>query len=319
MSQSAERDYTDNGRIAAIDCGTNTIKLMIGALPEVDVRTSRMVRLGEGVDTTGRLSDAALERAFTVIDEYAGLLRVYGVPPERVRFCATSASRDAENSDVFVAGVQSRMGVTPEVIPGEEEAQLAYSGALRGLSLPADGITLVIDTGGGSTEFVLGNADGPFAWYSADMGSVRMSERHLHSDPATGDEIAACVRDVDALLDAVEAAGVDIASAATVVGIAGTFTTIAAGVLSLPAYDPSALEHVTVPVDVTRAVCARLVEMTTAQRLALGFMHPGRADVIDAGAIVVDRVLARVSPTTWTVSEADILEGIAWSVVRRSR
>ncbi|MFC6152701.1 Ppx/GppA phosphatase family protein [Nocardioides yefusunii] len=308
---------SDNGRIAAIDCGTNTIKLLIGALPDVDVRTSRMVRLGEGVDTTGRLSDAALERAFEAIDEYAGLLRVYGVPPERVRFCATSASRDASNSDVFVAGVRERMGVEPEVIPGEEEAQLAYSGAVRGLDLPADGTALVIDIGGGSTEFVLGNADGPFAWYSSDMGSVRMSERHLRSDPATPAEIAACVADVDAILDEVEAAGVDISSATTVVGIAGTFTTIAAGVLSLPAYDPTALEHVTLPVDITRAVCARLVEMTTAERLGLGFMHPGRADVIDAGAIVVDRVLARVTPATWTVSEADILEGIAWSVARR--
>ena len=306
--------------IAAVDCGTNTIKLLVGALPDVAVRASRVVRLGEGVDTSGRLSEAALERAFAAIDEYAEIIRAHGVPPERIRFCATSASRDASNADVFTAGVRERLGVEPEVIPGAEEAALAYSGALSALppSAAEAGPVLVVDIGGGSTELILGDASGPVASHSADIGSVRLSERHLHSDPATPEELAACVADVEAHLDQVEAAGVDIASATTVVGIAGTCTSIAAGTLRLPVYDPDAVDHAVLPVDATREVCAGLVAATTAERLALGYMHPGRADVIDAGAVIMDRVLARITPRTWTVSEADILEGIAWSVMNRS-
>lgn len=310
-------------RIAAIDCGTNTIKLLVGALPHVDVRASRMVRLGQGVDTTGQLHPDALARAFEALDEYAAVIRQFGVKPENIRFCATSATRDASNAEEFAAGVEARLGVRPEVIPGAEEAQLAYSGALRGLLARggAAEITypvLVIDIGGGSTEVILGDENGPVAAHSANIGSVRLSERHLHSDPSTADEVAACVVDVERALDEIEAAGVDIAAARTVVGIAGTCTTIAAGVLALPAYDPDAIDHAVLSVDGAQALCADLVAATTAQRLALGFMHPGRADVIDAGAIIMDRLLARVSPSTWTVSEADILEGIAWSVARRA-
>jgi exopolyphosphatase / guanosine-5'-triphosphate,3'-diphosphate pyrophosphatase len=309
-------------RIAAIDCGTNTIKLLVGALPQVDVRATRMVRLGQGVDTTGRLHPDALVRAFAAIDEYAEVIRQLGVKPEHIRFCATSATRDAANADEFAAGVEARLGVRPEVIPGAEEAELAYSGAIRGLQAHGREAeltypVLVLDIGGGSTEVILGDENGPTAGHSADIGSVRLSERRLHSDPATPDEVAACIADVEQALDEIEAAGVDIASARTVVGIAGTCTTIAAGVLALPAYDPDAIDHAVLSVEGAQAFCADLVAATTAQRLALGFMHPGRADVIDAGAIIMDRVLARVTPSTWTVSEADILEGIAWSVARR--
>ena len=304
--------------IAAIDCGTNTIKLLIGALPDVVVRESRMVRLGQGVDTTGALHPDALERAFAALDEYAVLVREHGVTPDRIRFCATSATRDASNADLFAAGVEARLGVRPEVIPGAEEAVLAYSGAVRGLASQASAPLLVIDIGGGSTELILGDETGPLAAHSADIGSVRLSERHLHSDPATDDEIAACVADIEAALDAAEAVGVDIASAATVIGIAGTCTTIAAGVLTLPAYDPDAIDHAVLSVAGARDFCADLVGATTAQRLGLGFMHPGRADVIDAGALIMDRVLARVSTTHWTVSESDILEGIAWSIAHRA-
>lgn len=303
--------------IAAVDCGTNTIKLLIGDLPEVWVRESRMVRLGQGVDATGELHPDALARAFAALDEYAVLLREHGVGPERLRFCATSATRDASNADVFAAGVEARLGVRPEVIPGAEEAELAYAGAIRGLAGEVAHPVLVVDIGGGSTELVLGGPDGPVAAHSADVGSVRLSERHLHSDPSTPDEVAACVADVEAALDAAEARGVDIASAATVVGIAGTCTTIAAGVLDLPAYDPDTVDGAVLDVAAARRFCADLVAMTVAQRRALGFMHPGRADVIDAGALVMDRILARVGVDTWRVSEADILEGIAWSVHRR--
>ena len=305
------------GPIAAVDCGTNTIKLLIGELPDVAVRESRVVRLGQGVDTTGELAAEALTRAFAAIDEYAVLIREHGVPPERIRFCATSATRDASNAEVFAAGVEARLGVRPEVIAGDEEARLAYAGAVR--ALPADAPTpvLVIDIGGGSTELILGDADGPRAALSNDVGSVRLSERHLRSDPATLDEVTACVADVEAAIDAAEAVGVDLASARTVVGIAGTCTTIAAGVLDLPAYDPEQVDHAVLPVSDSRAFCSHLVAATTAQRLAMGFMHPGRADVIDAGALIMDRVLARVTVDTWTCSEADILEGIAWSVAAR--
>lgn len=304
-------------KIAAIDCGTNTIKLLIGALPDVAVRETRMVRLGQGVDTTGALHPDALERAFAALDDYAVLLREHGVTPDRIRFCATSATRDASNAELFAAGVEARLGIRPEVIPGDEEARLAYSGAVRGLRAEADAPLLVIDIGGGSTELILGDRTGPVAALSADIGSVRLSERHLHSDPATDAEVAACLVDIEDALDRAEAAGVEIASAATVVGIAGTCTTIAAGVLTLPVYDPDAIDHAVLSVEGSRDFCADLVGATTAQRRGLGFMHPGRADVIDAGALIMDRILARVSPTHWTVSEADILEGIAWSMAHR--
>lgn len=305
------------GPIAAIDCGTNTIKLLIGELPDVAVRESRMVRLGQGVDTTGVLADEALERAFAVIDEYAEMVRAHGVAPERIRFCATSATRDASNAEVFAAGVEARLGVRPEVLAGDEEARLAYAGAVRALAPDAPTPILVVDIGGGSTELILGDADGPVAARSADVGSVRLSERHLRSDPATMEEVTACVADIEVAIDAAEEAGVDLASARTVVGIAGTCTTIAAGVLDLPAYDPEKVDHAVLPVARSRTFCSHLVAATTAQRLAMGFMHPGRADVIDAGALIMDRVLARVGVEQWTCSEADILEGIAWSVAAR--
>ena len=186
--------------VAAIDCGTNTIKLLIGDLPDVAVREMRMVRLGQGVDATGRLADEALARTFAAIDEYAALIAAHDV--DRVRFCATSASRDAENSAVFVAGVRARLGVEPEVVSGDEEAALSFDGAVRNLRhTPAEPV-LVVDIGGGSTELVLGTTSGgPDAAVSLDIGSVRLHERHLRSDPPTADEVAACVAAIDSQLD----------------------------------------------------------------------------------------------------------------------
>lgn len=297
------------GPVAAIDCGTNTIKLLVGALPEVAVREVRMVRLGQGVDATGVLAPEALARAFAAIEEFAALIAAHGVPAERVRFCATSATRDAANAAEFSDGVLARLGVRPEVLSGEEEAALAYAGAVR--TLPdADRPVLVVDVGGGSTELILG-ADAPLAAHSMDIGSVRLTERHLHSDPPTPAEVAACVADIDAHLDACP---VDAAAAATVVGVAGTFTSVAAGVLDLPAFDPDAVDHASLPMRGVHELCDRLVGMTTAQRLELGWMHPGRADVIAAGALIVSRVLARTTASHLLVAEADILDGIAWSI-----
>lgn len=295
--------------IAAIDCGTNTIKLLIGDLPDVAVRESRMVRLGQGVDRTGRLADEALERAFAAIDEYAALIAAHDVT--RIRFCATSATRDAANASVFSDGVHARLGVRPEVIAGDEEAALAFDGAVRNLTVPPAEPVLVIDIGGGSTELVLGSGGSPDAAHSMDVGSVRLHERHLHDDPPTAEQVAACVRDIDAALDACP---VDPADAASVVGIAGTITSVVAGVLDLPAYDPDAIDQAVVPVEEVHAFVERLVAMTVDERLALPWMHPGRADVIDAGALVLSRVLRRSGVGTLTASEADILDGIAWSI-----
>jgi exopolyphosphatase / guanosine-5'-triphosphate,3'-diphosphate pyrophosphatase len=294
--------------IAAIDCGTNTIKLLIGDPPEVAVRETRMVRLGQDIDTTGRLGDAALDRAFGAIDEYAALIEEHGV--ERIRFCATSATRDAANAQDFSDGVFDRLGVRPEVLTGAEEAALAYDGAVRHLAVAPAHPVLVIDIGGGSTELILGDT-GPRQEHSMDIGSVRLHERHLRDDPPTGEQVAACVADIDATLDDCR---VDPAQAATVVGIAGTITTVAAGVLDLPAYDRDSIDQQVLRVDDVHAWVDRVVAMPVAERLALPYMHPGRADVIDAGALILSRVLRRVRTDTLVISEADILDGIAWSL-----
>jgi exopolyphosphatase/guanosine-5'-triphosphate,3'-diphosphate pyrophosphatase len=295
-------------RVAAIDCGTNTIKLLIGSLPEVVVRESRMVRLGQGVDRTGRLDDAALVRVFAAIDEYAALIEEHGA--DRIRFCATSATRDAANAEVFAEGVQARLGVRPEVLTGDEEAALAFDGAVRNLAIAPDHPVLMIDIGGGSTELVLGTEQ-PDVAASMDIGSVRLHERLLHDDPPTADQVAACVAAIDRALDDCP---VSPEAAATVVGVAGTVTTVAAGVLDLPAYEREAIDQQVIRIDAVHEVAERLVAMPVAQRLALPYMHPGRADVIGAGALILSRVLRRTALATLVISESDILDGIAWSM-----
>jgi exopolyphosphatase/guanosine-5'-triphosphate,3'-diphosphate pyrophosphatase len=294
--------------VAAIDCGTNTIKLLIGSLPEVAVRESRIVRLGQGVDRTGRLDEHALRRTFDAIDDYAALVEQHGV--ERIRFCATSATRDAANAEDFADGVHARLGVRPEVLSGDEEAALAFDGAVRNLAIAPAYPVLVVDIGGGSTELVLGT-DAPEASVSMDIGSVRLHERHLHDDPPTAEQVAACVADIDAALDASPVSPED---AATVVGVAGTVTTIAAAVLDLPAYEREAIDQQVIRVAAVHDAAERIVAMTHAERLALPYMHPGRADVIDAGALILSRVLRRTPLETLVISESDILDGIAWSI-----
>lgn len=301
-------------RIAAIDCGTNTIKLLIGSFEgghlDVLVREARMVRLGQDLDRTGVIADAALARAFEAIEEYAALIEAHGV--ERIRFVATSATRDARNASVFTAGVRERLGVDPEVVAGTEEAALAYDGAFRNLRATPALPVLVVDIGGGSTELILGGRSGPESSYSMQIGSVRLHERHLHTDPPTASEIAACVVDIDGALDACP---VDPARAATVIGVAGTITTITAGVLGLEAYDREAIDQGRLAVTDVQALIDRILAMTVAQRKALGWMHPGRADVIGAGGLILSRVLARAGVDELVVSESDILDGIAWSLV----
>ena len=295
--------------VAAIDCGTNTIKLLIGDLPDVAVRESRMVRLGQGVDATGRLAPEALDRAFAAIDDYAALIKDHGA--ERIRFCATSATRDADNATLFTDGVRARLGIDPEVLSGDEEARLAFDGAVRGTS-PLPDPVLVVDVGGGSTELILGErATGPRSAYSMDVGSVRLHERCLGGDPPTADQVASCVAAIDAALDACP---VDPGAAAAVIGIAGTVTTVAAGVLGLRAYDRDLIHGQVLEIDAFQRTVDDLVHATREERLALGYVHPGRADVIDAGALVVSRVLLRARVPTVTVAETDILDGIAWSM-----
>jgi exopolyphosphatase / guanosine-5'-triphosphate,3'-diphosphate pyrophosphatase len=303
--------------VAAVDCGTNSIKLLVGELRgddlEVLVRTSEVVRLGQGVDSTGRLSDEALERTLAAVDAFAGIIREHDVPPGRTRMCATSASRDADNADVFVAGVRDRLGVAPEVLTGDEEAALVFAGAAAVLDPEAPAPVLVVDIGGGSTELVLGSHGTADHGASLDIGSVRLTERHLPSDPVTPDEVAACVAAIDETLDA---EAVDLRAARTVVGTSGSIKTIAAGVMDLPAYDRDALDGAVLGVERTLDHIASLVAMTVEQRRALPWMHPGRADVIGAGALIWGRLLERVHPSTYVVSEADILHGIARSVGR---
>jgi exopolyphosphatase/guanosine-5'-triphosphate,3'-diphosphate pyrophosphatase len=296
-------------RVAAIDCGTNTIKLLVLDTDGADLeREMRIVRLGQDVDRTGRLAEEALERTFAAVEEYAALVARHDV--DRVRFCATSATRDAANAADFAAGVRARLGVAPEVVSGDEEAALAWAGATRGLP-GLTGPLVVLDIGGGSTELVLGSGATPDAAHSMDIGSVRMTERHLRSDPPSTDEVAACLADVEAALDACP---VDPGAAVTLVGVAGTVTTLAAGVIGLTAYDRSATHGARLPVAQVHALCDRLVGSTAAERAEMAWLHPGRADVIAAGALVLSRVLARSRVSELVVSEADILDGIAWSL-----
>jgi exopolyphosphatase/guanosine-5'-triphosphate,3'-diphosphate pyrophosphatase len=296
-------------RIAAIDCGTNSIKLLIGELPRVLVRESRMVRLGQGVDTTGLLRDDALARTFAAIDEYAALVRAYDVT--RLRFCATSATRDARNAQVFTDGVRERLGVAPDVLSGDEEAALVFDGAVSRLREPVAQPVLVVDIGGGSTELVLGG-DQPDTAVSMDIGSVRLHERHLYDDPPTVEQIAACLADVDRHLDE---SPVPVGDARSVIGSSGTIKTLAAGMLDLPVYDRDAIDGAELGSAETAAYVDRLVAMTVAERRAIPSMHPGRADVIGAGALIWSRVLARSGVERYRVSEADILYGIASSLV----
>jgi exopolyphosphatase/guanosine-5'-triphosphate,3'-diphosphate pyrophosphatase len=296
-------------RYAAIDCGTNSIKILIVDRQQVLVRESRMVRLGQGVDTSGVLSEESLARTFAAIDEFAALVESHDVA--RLRFCATSATRDARNAKVFTDGVRARLGVSPEVLSGEEEAALVFEGAVGHLRTPVDQPVLVVDIGGGSTELVLGREQ-PEAAVSMDIGSVRLHERHLHDDPPTAGQVAACLADVDRHLDDCP---VPLSQARAVIGTSGTIKTLAAAMLDLPLYDRDVIDGAELAAADTTAYVERLVAMSVDERRAIASMHPGRADVIGAGALIWSRVLARAGVAHYRVSEADILYGIAASLV----
>jgi exopolyphosphatase/guanosine-5'-triphosphate,3'-diphosphate pyrophosphatase len=303
-------------RVAAIDCGTNSIRLLVadidnsGAQARVTDVDRRMiiVRLGEGVDRTGQFSPAALERTFAACRDYAEVIETTGA--QRVRFVATSASRDVSNRDEFIEGVRGILGVEPEVITGAEEASLSFSGAVGGL---ADGVApaprLVVDIGGGSTECVLGDTE-PIASYSVDIGCVRMTERHLRSDPPTAEQIEATRADIAAALDEVER-HVPLHEAASMVGLAGTVTTISAIAHHLTEYDPTFLHGSVITAEQIDQVVSELVVMSHDERAAMSVMHPGRVDVIAGGGLVLQAVVRRVGVAAVIVSESDILDGIA--------
>ena len=315
-------------RVAAIDCGTNSIRLLVadvdpaaGTLVDLE-RSNEVVRLGQGVDRTGLLAPEALERTLAATRRYHEVCRRLGV--EAVRFVATSATRDARNREDFVAGVRDALGVEPEVVAGDEEARLSFRGATGVLASRYDGPFLVVDLGGGSTELVLGT-DAPEAAVSMDVGSVRLTERHLHDDPPTPAQVAAADADVRAALDDA-AAVVPLGRTVTLVGLAGSVTTLTAHALGLDHYDRTRIDGAVLGVDDVLASCDDMLARTREQRAALPYLHPGRVDVIGAGALVWRDVVRRVRDevaaaggelTHVVTSEHDILDGIAWSIAER--
>jgi exopolyphosphatase/guanosine-5'-triphosphate,3'-diphosphate pyrophosphatase len=299
-------------RVAAVDCGTNSVRLLVADLEaggKQDVhREMRVVRLGEGVDANGVLSPAALERTGAALVDYATTCERLGAVT--VRFVATSATRDARNREDFVSLVRSTLGVEPEVVSGEEEAALSFAGATAGLT--AEPPYLVMDIGGGSTELVVGSQRVEAAC-SVDVGCVRLTERHLRGDPPSAPEVAAARADVDAALGQA-ALQVPVERARTAVGLAGSVTTVAALAMDLPAYDAERIHLSRVSAAEVALVTDRLLRMTRAERAALPVMHPGRVDVIGGGALVLLAAVERFGLQEVLVSESDILDGIALSL-----
>ena len=300
-------------RVAAIDCGTNSIRLLIaditgGNFKEV-LRTMEIVRLGQGVDQNKSFHPDAIARTLSAVEKFAQLIASKGV--EKIRFCATSATRDASNRELFTNGVKKILGVEVEVIPGEQEAALSFIGATKELS-QSDGPFLVVDIGGGSTEFVFGSEKVEFA-KSVNIGCVRMSERHLNLQPPTMTQIAEAIIDIDlAITQAAKV--VPISQAKSLVAVAGTATTVAAAALKLAEYDRYLIHLSRISAPSVHQVAAMFQSMNKDQIAALGYMHPGRVDVITAGALVLSRIMAATGASEFIASESDILDGIAWSL-----
>ena len=305
-------------RVAAIDCGTNSIRLLISDIDTSTntatdvVREMRIVRLGEGVDKTNAFLPTALERTFKAVEEYDKLLLKHNV--EHVRFVATSATRDAQNKAMFIKGVIDRLRIVPEVIAGVEEAALSFDGATGSLRQKHSAPFLVIDLGGGSTELVIGDKE-PTGAYSMDVGCVRMTERHTPGGNPTKAQEEAIRTDVRNAIK-VAATKVDWKTAKTVVGVAGTITTVAAHVLNLKTYDPDVLHGASITAEQVSQTAQDFITLTPAQRGALPYMHEGRIEVITAGSIVLDEVMKGIGAKTLIASERDILDGVTWSQVQ---
>jgi len=302
-------------RVAAIDCGTNSIRLLIADIDSSNFReiyrTMEIVRLGQGVDQNKAFHPDAIARTLAAVDLFAQEISKRGV--EHIRFCATSATRDATNRELFIDGVKKRLGVEPEVISGEEEARLSFIGATKEFA-QSDAPFLVVDIGGGSTEFVYGHSDVEFA-KSVNIGCVRMTERNIHSDPPKAEEIENARRDIQEAI-AVAASIVPITQAKTLIAVAGTATSVAASALNLEIYDRQLIHLSHVSAEQTHHVAITFAAMNAEQRSHVGFLHPGRADVFAAGSLVLSEIMKATGAKEFVASEADILDGIAWSLAR---
>ncbi len=297
-------------RVAAIDCGTNSIRLLIADIDGKNfrevMRTMEIVRLGQGVDQSGEFHPDAIARTLSAVDKFGVEIAKHGV--EKIRFCATSATRDATNRNIFIDGVKSRLGITPEVISGDEEAALSFVGAIGDLP-QSDGPFLVVDIGGGSTEFVFGD-NKVIASKSVNIGCVRMSERHFSHDPARIDEIEAARKDIQGAIT-IASATVPIKDAKTLIAVAGTATTVTAAALGLGKYDRYAIHLSRISAKRAHEISNMFLSDTREKRLAYGYMHPGRADVITAGALVLSEIMKATGAAEFVASESDILDGIA--------
>jgi len=302
-------------RVAAIDCGTNSIRLLIADITgdnfkEV-LRTMEIVRLGQGVDQNKAFHPDAIDRTLKAVELFRDQIASKGV--EKIRFCATSATRDASNRNLFIDGVRDILGIEVEVIPGEEEAELSFIGATKELR-QSDAPFLVVDIGGGSTEFVFGSEKVEFA-KSVNIGCVRMSERHLNTQPPSMAQIAQAIVDIDIAITQA-AVVVPITTAKTLVAVAGTATTVAAAALELTDYDRHLIHLSRISSDKVHKTAASFQSMNKDQIASLGFMHPGRVDVITAGSLVLSRIMAATGAAEFVASESDILDGMAWSLIK---
>ena len=302
-------------RVAAIDCGTNSIRLLIADITgnnfkEV-LRTMEIVRLGQGVDQNKAFHPDAIDRTLKAVELFRDQIASKGV--EKIRFCATSATRDASNRNLFIDGVRDILGIEVEVIPGEEEAELSFIGATKELR-QSDAPFLVVDIGGGSTEFVFGSEKVEFA-KSVNIGCVRMSERHLNTQPPSMAQIAQAIVDIDIAITQA-AVVVPITTAKTLVAVAGTATTVAAAALELTDYDRHLIHLSIISSDKVHKTAASFQSMNKDQIASLGFMHPGRVDVITAGSLVLSRIMAATGAAEFVASESDILDGMAWSLIK---
>lgn len=295
--------------LAAIDIGTNSVRLLAtdAAGNELE-RLMRMTRLGQGVDVTGELAPEAIARTVAVLAEYAARIRAHGVT--RVRAVATSAARDARNGADFFDAAERALGVRPELLSGDAEAHWSFFGATLGLAV-YEAPFLVIDLGGGSTEFVLGSSR-PEAAISLQMGCVRMSERYLQSDPPTSEQLAACEADVRRELRRVREV-IDVSKARTVIGLAGTVTALSAMQLGLTHYDAARTHHSRLTVEQAAALSARLARANVNERRGL-LAEPARAEVIVGGAAVLTTIMSELGLSELLVSEHDILDGLAASL-----
>lgn len=300
-------------RVAAIDCGTNSIRLLIADISDNNfreiTREMEIVRLGQGVDATGQFDPEAIERTMAATRKYAEIIQSKGA--EKIRFCATSATRDASNREIFINGVKEILGIEPEVIPGTEEAALSFLGATKELKY-ADVPYLVVDIGGGSTEFVFGSEEVKYS-RSVDIGCVRMAERHLKVSPPKPLDVQNAISDIDKAIHQAEAL-VPIKEAKTLIAVAGTATTVAAAALNLDSYDRHAIHLARIPAEKVLEIAQRFQLMNRDEIAALPYMHPGRVDVIAAGALVLSRVMIATGAKEFVASESDILDGMAWSL-----